>query len=58
MCVFMCLHIHNLHMHICVHVGMHAHTYGGPRIALGITPQVLSIVLFETGSLTHLGLIK
>lgn len=56
--MFMCLHIHNLHMHICVHVGMHAPTYGGPRIVLGITPQKLSIVLFETGSLTHLGLIK
>lgn len=40
----MCLHIHNMLMHICVHVDMLAHTYGGPRIALGITPQALPIV--------------
>lgn len=59
-CVYLqvCVYVFT-YVFICmIRICMHSHIRGGPRIALGIIPQALSTVFFETGSLTHLGLTK
>jgi hypothetical protein len=47
------MHIHvHTHVHVYVHLCVGAPAYGGQRITLGVLPQAVPTLIYDTGLLT------